>query len=61
MAKAAPSEVEHVVTGYRSLARDVVSIPFDHEMVDGHLRYGALAKRTQRAWLAAGASVARGL
>ena len=40
--------------------RAVVSIPFDHEMVDGHLRYGALAKRTQRAWLAAGASVARG-
>lgn len=58
--KATPTEVEHVVSGYQSLARDVVSIPFDHEMVDGHLRYGALAKRTQRAWLAAGASVARG-
>ena len=58
--KATPADVEHVVGGYRSLARDVVSIPFDHEMVDGHLRYGALAKRTRRAWLAAAASVARG-
>lgn len=58
--KATPTEVENVVSGYRALARDVVSVPFDHEMVDGHLRYGALAKRTQRAWLAAAASVARG-
>lgn len=58
--KATSADVEHVVGGYRSLARDVVSIPFDHEMVDGHLRFGALAKRTQRAWLAAAASVARG-
>lgn len=58
--KATAADIEHVVSGYRALARDVVSIPFDHEMVDGHLRYGALAKRTQRAWLAAGASVARG-
>ncbi len=59
--KATPADVEHVVGGYRSLARDVVSIPFDHEMVDGHLRFGVLAKHTQRAWLAAAASVARGL
>jgi MinD-like ATPase involved in chromosome partitioning or flagellar assembly len=58
--KATPTEIENVVSGYRALARDVVSVPFDHEMVDGHLRYGALAKRTQRAWLAAAASVARG-
>jgi MinD-like ATPase involved in chromosome partitioning or flagellar assembly len=58
--KATPADVEHVVGGYRSLAREVVSIPFDHEMVDGHLRFGALGKRTQRAWLAAAASVARG-
>lgn len=58
--KATTADVEHVVSGYRSLARDVVSVPFDHEMVDGHLRYGALTKRTQRAWLAAAASVARG-
>ncbi|WP_460782255.1 MinD/ParA family ATP-binding protein [Microbacterium shaanxiense] len=59
--KASAADIEHVVGGYRALAREVVSIPFDHEMVDGHLRYGALAKRTQRAWLSAAASVARGL
>ncbi|KJQ55985.1 MinD/ParA family ATP-binding protein [Microbacterium sp. SA39] len=59
--KASAADVEHVVGGYRSLAREVVSIPFDHEMVDGHLRFGALAKRTQRAWLSAAAAVARGL
>ncbi|UYO96029.1 AAA family ATPase [Microbacterium sp. M28] len=58
--KASSADVAHVVEGYRPLARDVVSIPFDHEIVDGHLRYGALAKRTQRAWLTAAASVARG-
>ncbi|MGX1934960.1 MinD/ParA family ATP-binding protein [Microbacterium resistens] len=59
--KATSGDVRHVVEGYRPLAREVVSIPFDHEMVDGHLRYGALAPATQRAWLAAGAAVARGL
>lgn len=59
--KATAADLNHVVDGYRSLARDVVTIPFDHEMVDGHLRYGGLAKHTQRAWLSAAASVARGL
>lgn len=59
--KATTADVDKVVNGYRSLARDVVSIPFDHEMVDGHLQYGHLAKRTQRTWLSAAASVARGL
>ncbi|HCS60572.1 MAG TPA: ATPase [Microbacterium sp.] len=59
--KATPADVAHIVEGYRALSRDVVSIPFDHEMVDGHLHYRALAKPTQRAWLSAAASVARGL
>lgn len=59
--KASAASIDHVVTGYRALARDVVTIPFDHEIVDGHLRYGVLAKSTQRAWLAAAASVAQGL
>lgn len=59
--KASAADVDKVVTGYQPLAREVVSIPFDHEMVDGHLRFGALGKPTQRAWLSAAASVARGL
>lgn len=59
--KAATAEVDRVASGYRSLARDAVTIPFDPAIVDGVLRYGSLRPSTQRAWLAAGAAVARGL
>lgn len=59
--KESPGELEKVADGYRSLAREVVTIPFDPAMVDGHLRYGALRSETRRAWLAAGAAVAGGL
>lgn len=58
--KASAADVSEVVAGYRSLAREVVDIPFDREMVDGHLRLRALAAPTQRAWLSAAAAVARG-
>lgn len=58
--KASSADVSEVVAGYRSLAREVVDIPFDREMVDGHLRLRALAAPTQRAWLSAAAAVARG-
>ena len=58
--KASPADVADVVGGYSSLAREVVAIPFDREMVDGHLRLRALADPTQRAWLSAAAAVARG-
>ena len=46
---------------YRSLTREVVTIPHDPAMVDGVLRYSSLRPATQRAWLGAGAAVARGL
>ncbi|MBL0888620.1 MinD/ParA family ATP-binding protein [Myceligenerans indicum] len=59
--KAPAEEVRKVAAGYESLAREVVTVPFDPGMVDGHLRYGALRPTTRRAWLAAGAAVARGL
>ena len=58
--KASPGDVADVVDGYGSLAREVVPIPFDREMVDGHLRLRALADPTRRAWLSAAAAVARG-
>ncbi|MCK2027857.1 AAA family ATPase [Microbacterium sp. SSW1-47] len=58
---ATPTEIGAVSDGYRSLCREVHAIPFDREMVDGPLRYTALAGRTQRAWLSAAAAVARGL
>lgn len=50
-----------VADGYRAIARDAITIPHDPAMVDGVLRYGSLRPATQRAWLAAGAAVARGL
>ncbi|MFI2363870.1 hypothetical protein [Promicromonospora sp. NPDC019610] len=59
--KESSGELEKVADGYRALAREVVTIPFDPAMVDGHLRYGALRPETRRAWLAAGAAVAGGL
>lgn len=58
--KASSAEVAEVIAGYRPLAREVVGIPFDREMVDGHLRLRALAAPTQQAWLSAAAAVARG-
>ena len=58
--KAPASEVRRVVDGYRKLTRDVVQIPFDPAMIDGHLHYSALRPATQRAWLAAAAAMARG-
>ncbi|MGX1751345.1 AAA family ATPase [Glutamicibacter protophormiae] len=59
--KATAADVQRVADGYKTLARDVATIPFDPAMVDGILRYDALRPNTQRAWLAAGAAVARGL
>ncbi|EIC06747.1 hypothetical protein OR221_3139 [Microbacterium laevaniformans OR221] len=59
--KSTPAELARVADGYRSLAREAVTVPHDPAMVDGVLRFGSLRPDTQRAWLAAGAAVARGL
>ncbi|WP_454293252.1 MinD/ParA family ATP-binding protein [Salana multivorans] len=59
--KATRADVERVVTGYQTLARETITIPFDPAMVDGVLRFGSLRRTTQRAWLDAAAAVARGL
>jgi MinD-like ATPase involved in chromosome partitioning or flagellar assembly len=59
--KASASEVARIADGYRLIAREAVTIPFDQAMVDGILNYGSLRPATQRAWLAAAAAVARGL
>lgn len=59
--KGSKQDLQRVADGYRELTREVVAIPHDPEMVDGVLRLGALQSATQRAWLAAGAAVARGL
>ena len=59
--KESKQELKRVADGYGKFAREVVSIPHDPAMVDGLLRLGSLSAETQRAWLAAGAAVARGL
>lgn len=59
--KAPAAEVRRVATGFSTLAREVVQIPFDPAMVDGHLKFDALRPTTQRAWLQAAAAAARGL
>jgi MinD-like ATPase involved in chromosome partitioning or flagellar assembly len=48
------NELGHVV-------RETVTIPFDRGMVEGLLQLDNLRPETRRAWLAAGAAVARGL
>lgn len=58
--KATPTDVADVMNGYDSLAREVVHIPYDREMVDGHLKLRSLTPATQQAWLSAAAAVARG-
>ncbi|MGO2032099.1 MAG: hypothetical protein ACTH2A_14220 [Glutamicibacter ardleyensis] len=58
--KATAADVKLVADGYKTLARDVATIPFDPAIVDGILRYDALRPATQRAWLASGAAVTRG-
>ncbi|MCA4135480.1 AAA family ATPase [Arthrobacter sp. M4] len=56
-----PSVVAEIAEGFKDLAREVVTVPFDPAMKDGLLTYGSLRPITQRAWLAAGAAVAKGL
>ncbi|QCR20865.1 ATPase [Agrococcus sp. SGAir0287] len=59
--KASRQDVDGVISGYGPLAREVVRIPFDQAIVDGHLRLASLRPETRRAWLGAAAAVARGL
>lgn len=55
------AELTKMSGGFAGLARDVVTIPYDPALGADVLNYGALRPQTQRAWLAAGAAVARGL
>ncbi|GAB3186129.1 hypothetical protein GCM10027060_26480 [Nesterenkonia halophila] len=59
--KAPAGDLSRIAEGYRGIARDVVQIPFDPAIVDGHLSFEALRPSTQRAWLRAAAAVASGL
>jgi MinD-like ATPase involved in chromosome partitioning or flagellar assembly len=55
------SVVAEIAEGFKPIAREVVTMPFDPAMKDGLLTYGSLRPATRRAWLAAGAAVAKGL
>lgn len=55
------SVVAEIAEGFKPIAREVVMMPFDPAMKDGLLTYGSLRPATRRAWLAAGAAVAKGL
>jgi MinD-like ATPase involved in chromosome partitioning or flagellar assembly len=54
-------EVQQLRDGFAPLAREVVTIPYDPALGADMLSSEALRPATQRAWLAAGAAVARGL
>jgi MinD-like ATPase involved in chromosome partitioning or flagellar assembly len=55
------TDLSKIADGFQSLARQVVTIPYDPALGADVLNYGALRLATQRAWLAAGAAVAGGL
>ncbi|MGX5693875.1 AAA family ATPase [Dermacoccus abyssi] len=52
---------EQVAPRFEGMAREVLTIPHDPAMAREWLRWDDLAPRTQRAWLAVGAAIARGL
>lgn len=59
--KASRAELAAVATGYETLVRQAVQIPYDPALVDGQISYESLRPASQRAWLAASAAVAGGL
>ncbi|HWU45758.1 MAG TPA: ATPase [Humibacter sp.] len=54
-------DAQQIANGFASIARRVVTIPFDEALHSGKIRYDALNPITRRAWLAAAAAVAEGL
>ncbi|TXN32516.1 AAA family ATPase [Lacisediminihabitans profunda] len=52
---------QRIAEGFATIARAVVTIPFDRALHGGALRFDSLNRATQDAWLAAGAAVADGL
>ncbi|GMA30183.1 hypothetical protein GCM10025875_01750 [Litorihabitans aurantiacus] len=57
----ASAKAQTIASGFRTMVRSAVVIPYDPAMVGGVLRFDALKGATQRAWLRAAAEVARGL
>jgi MinD-like ATPase involved in chromosome partitioning or flagellar assembly len=55
------SGVHGIAAGFEGMVRSVHEIPFDRGLKSGPLRFGTLRPATQRAWVAAAATVAAGL
>lgn len=57
---ATPADIKDITEGFSHICREVVTIPHDESLIDGWIKYDALAPLTQRACLSAAAAVARG-
>ena len=57
---ATQADVKNITEGFKPICREVVTIPHDASLIDGWIKYDALAPVTQRACLSAAAAVARG-
>jgi MinD-like ATPase involved in chromosome partitioning or flagellar assembly len=57
----AADDARKVAAGFKPLARQAVSVPFDPAIHGGRLEYTALSSASRRAWLHAAAVVAEGL
>lgn len=59
--EASKADVQNIVDGFTGMVRDILTIPYDPAIIDGHLAFDNLRPATQRAALAAAAAIARGL
>lgn len=57
---ATQADIKNITEGFSHICREVVTIPHDESLIDGWIKYDALAPATQRACLSAAAAVARG-
>lgn len=57
---ATQADIKNITEGFKPICREVVTIPHDESLIDGWIKYDALAPVTQRACLSAAAAVARG-
>lgn len=52
------SKLNELADSFRPFVRSVATIPYDGALVEGRIRFSAMAPRTRRAWLRAGAQIA---
>ena len=52
------SKLNELAESFRPYVRAVATIPYDRALVEGRIRFSAMAPRTRKAWLRAGALIA---